>query len=255
MVDDGQHEVERTISLQERTRPIAPWWHTVLVVAQLVTLAVLGPRSMQGRVGMPHVVLYTAALMSTWMQLGVVVAGVYRRRRFFLHTLERRARSWWVEVQRGFALYLGTVLMLVFVTMLLHRAGMRPGFDNHVAMAMAPRSWVELLYWLVVSASVGFCEEHVFRGYLLQQMIRFGEVKGASSLLSSVVAVVLSAVLFGSLHLYEGVGGAVLITCLGVMYAVIALRCGNLRVVIVAHTMQDFLTFLLIMTRHGYRAG
>lgn len=254
MMDDGQQGAEVRLSSRE-TQAIAPWWHTALVVAQLVTIAVLGPRSMEGRIGLPHVALYTVALMSTWMQLGVVVAGVYRRRRFFFDTLERRARSLWVEVQRGFALYLGTLLMFVIVTILLHHVGWRPGFDEHVATAMAPRSVVELMYWLLVSASVGFCEEHVFRGYLLQQLIRFGKAWGASSLMSSAAAIVLSSMLFGGLHLYQGVGGAVLITCLGMMYAVVALRCGNLRVVIVAHTMQDFLTFLLIMTRHVYRAG
>jgi hypothetical protein len=34
------------------------------------------------------------------------------------------------------------------------------------------------------------------------------------------------------------------------MYAVVALRLGNLRAVIVAHVLQDFLTFLLIMPKH-----
>jgi membrane protease YdiL (CAAX protease family) len=61
------------------------------------------------------------------------------------------------------------------------------------------------------------------------------------------VAVVVTSVLFGSLHVYEG---AVLNTCLGAMYAVGALRPGNLRAVIVAHVLQDFLTFLPIMTKH-----
>jgi len=48
----------------------------------------------------------------------------------------------------------------------------------------------------------------------------------------------------------RGVGGVVLIACLGAMYAVVALRLGNLRAVIVAHVLQDFLAFVLIMTRH-----
>jgi membrane protease YdiL (CAAX protease family) len=241
--------------VRERTQAIAPWWHTALVLLQLTVLALLGPMSARNRLGVSHLTLYLAALMSTWMELGVVVAGIYRRRRFFFNTLEGHARSWWVELQRGFALYLGTLLMFMVVAMVLHLGQAHTGFDRHVMMSMAPSGWVELLFWLVVSASVGFCEEHVFRGYLLQQLICWAKRRGASPMVSSAAAVVVSSVLFGSLHLYEGVGGAVLITFLGVMYAVVALRCGNLRVVIVAHTMQDFLTFLLLMTRHGYRTG
>jgi len=81
-------------------------------------------------------------------------------------------------------------------------------------------------------------------------MIAWGAKAGASPRVSASVAVVVASVLFGSLHVYEGVGGVVSIACLGAMYAVVALRLGNLRAVIVAHVLQDFLAFAVIMTRH-----
>jgi membrane protease YdiL (CAAX protease family) len=235
-------------------RMIAPWWHTALVLVQLIVVALIGPRSARSGAGVPHVVLYTVAVMSTWLQLGAVVAGVYRRRRFFFDTLQRKAGSLWMDAQRGLALYLATLLMFAIVAMALHRLGLHPGFDRGALMAMAPNNWLELLMWLGVSVSVGFCEEHVFRGYLLQQMIAWGARAGASPKLAASAAVIVTSVLFGSLHVYEGVGGAVLIMFLGAMYAVVALRLGNLRVVIVAHVLQDFLAFVLIMTRHLYGA-
>jgi membrane protease YdiL (CAAX protease family) len=98
---------------------------------------------------------------------------------------------------------------------------------------------------------IGFCEEHVFRGYLLRQMIAWGASLGLSRRVAVGSAVVLTSVLFGSLHLYEGVRGAILIGVLGMMYAWVALRRGNLRAVIVAHVLQDFLTIALLMTWHG----
>ncbi|HEY5211902.1 MAG TPA: CPBP family intramembrane glutamic endopeptidase [Acidobacteriaceae bacterium] len=241
-------------AIEPRPRVIAPWWHTVLVLVQLMAVALIGPRSVRSRMDMPHVALYTVAVMSTWLQLGAVVAGVYRRRRFFFDTLQRGVRSWWVDAQRGLVVYLATLLMFAMVAAALHRLGLHPGFDREVLMMMAPNSWLELLMWLGVCGSVGFCEEHVFRGYLLQQMIAWGAKAGASPRVSASIAVVVTSVLFGSLHVYEGVGGAVLIACLGAMYAVVALRLGNLRAVIVAHVLQDFLAFVMIMTRHLHGA-
>ena len=55
---------------------------------------------------------------------------------------------------------------------------------------------------------------------------------------------------FGSLHLYEGVGGAVLVAVLGAVFATVALLLGNLRAVIVAHFLQDFLGGLTYYSAH-----
>lgn len=57
-----------------------------------------------------RVALYTVAVMSTWLQLGAVLAGVYRRRRFFFDTLQRGARYWGMDAQRGLAVCLAILL-------------------------------------------------------------------------------------------------------------------------------------------------
>jgi membrane protease YdiL (CAAX protease family) len=255
MDDDGLAMISDESDVIESVRPIAPWWHSVLVIGQLGLLALMGPTSARLRVDEPHLPLYVAALMATWLQLGAVVAGVYHRRRFFFDTLRRRARVWWRDAWVGAVLYLGTMVMFAVVMAAMHAVRWQPRFDRHVIEAMAPRSWSALLLWLAVSASVGFCEEHVFRGYLLQQAIALLRGWGGSTQSSMVVAVVLTSALFGSLHVYEGVGGAVLIGCLGVVYSVVALRMGNLRAVIVAHTMQDFVTFAVLMMHHAHASS
>ena len=246
--------VEAQAVVDVKPRMIAPWWHTALVLLQLGALALIGPRGAQSRAEMPHVVLYTVAVMSTWLQLGAVVAGIYRRREFFFDTLQGRAGSVRRDVWVGIGLYFGLALMFGIILTMAHRLGVHRGFDRGVLMAMAPNTWTELAMWLVVSVSVAFCEEHVFRGYLLQQVIAWGAELGASPKFAAVFAVVTTSMLFGSLHLYEGVGGAVLITCLGAVYAMAALWLGNLRAVMVAHVLQDFLAFVPIMARH-HRGG
>jgi hypothetical protein len=191
MIHDEQPLAVGKVDVGGRSCVIAPWWHTVLVFVQLIALALIGMSRAQSSMDLPHVATYTAAAIGTWLELGAVVAGVYRRRRFFFDTLQRRAGSLWLDAWRGVALYLATMLMLAVVTVALHIARLHPGFDRQVMMAMAPKNWLELLLWFAVSVSVGFCEEHVFRGYLLQQMIAWGGKLGASPLLAASVAVVI----------------------------------------------------------------
>jgi len=126
-------------------------------------------------------------------------------------------------------------------------------FNQKTVRALAPRTGLELLGWLLVSVTAGFCEECVFRGYLLQQFIAAMRKIGASARLAAVIAVVATSLLFGSLHVYEGIGGAAIITVLGLVYAVMALMLGNLRAVIAAHIMQDFFAGLMLFTLQHHR--
>ncbi len=113
-------------------------------------------------------------------------------------------------------------------------------FDSKTMHAIAPQTALDLLLWLAVSFTAGFCEEHIFRGYLLAQAIGLTDRAGMSRVLSLVVSIALTSLIFGSLHLYEGTGGALIIAALGAVYSVLTLKFGNLRAVIAAHFLQDF---------------
>jgi membrane protease YdiL (CAAX protease family) len=101
-------------------------------------------------------------------------------------------------------------------------------------MQLAPRTPSELLRWMFLCIIVGISEELVFRGYLMRQFLSWS---GGSK----TAAVVLSAVCFGASHGYQGITGMVGITVLGVLYGIVALKRGNLRVCIFAHIMQDLM--------------
>ena len=124
-------------------------------------------------------------------------------------------------------------------------------FNSRTVLAIAPRTPLEVLLWLAISATAGFCEEHIFRGYLLQQALAFTRRAGLSSLLATTLSVIATSLIFGSLHLYEGLGGAALITVLGAVYAVVALKLGNLRAVIVAHFLQDAVAGFFLFAYHS----
>ena len=85
-----------------------------------------------------------------------------------------------------------------------------------------------------MSLTAGICEEFLFRGFLQQQFARAsGRVW---------VGVVVSAVLFGCAHGYEGIAGMLMITVYGALFSMLALRRGSLRAGMIAHAWHDSIT-------------
>ena len=79
---------------------------------------------------------------------------------------------------------------------------------------LTPGTKLELAVWFCMSATAGFCEEIIFRGYLQRQF---------AAITNSVLAgMLLSAAVFGASHGYEGVGRMVLIGIYGLMFGLLA---------------------------------
>ena len=97
--------------------------------------------------------------------------------------------------------------------------------------ALLPQSLVEILLWFALSISAGICEEIIFRGYLQRQ---FGALTG-----NNAVAVIMQAILFGAAHAYQGWKPVVVITGLGALFGVLAVRCKTLRPGMIAHAWAD----------------
>lgn len=101
-----------------------------------------------------------------------------------------------------------------------------------------------LLVWLVIVwVLAAFGEEMVYRGYLLNRLADlWGQTQfgwGASVLISSL--------LFGSVHLYQGLAGVVETFVFGmVLAALYTLTKRNLWLPIIFHGMVDTIGFLLI---------
>ncbi len=97
--------------------------------------------------------------------------------------------------------------------------------------ALLPQSVPEVLIWILVSITAGFCEEIQSRGYLQQQF---------HALSGSIVAAVLGqGLLFGIMHSYQGWKQVIVISVLGVLYGVLAAWRRNLRANMLAHAWSD----------------
>jgi membrane protease YdiL (CAAX protease family) len=96
---------------------------------------------------------------------------------------------------------------------------------------LLPQTGLELGLWLALSATAGFCEEIMFRGYLQKQF------KAATR--SSAVAVVLQALIFGVAHAYQGGRRIFLIAAYGALFGILAVWRKSLRPGMLGHTIQD----------------
>jgi membrane protease YdiL (CAAX protease family) len=236
-------ESETPAEVHFRPDPVAPWPHTVFILVVLALWATYGalysPASMVSRV--PRSVMYTGQMMVQYLLAGSTIAGLYHRRRFLAAVFgDFRLRHVFRDIGSGFLVYLGGIAVVLVLGILLQPS--RLVHNRAAVSAVAPHSAIELSLWILVSLTAGLCEEFLFRGYLLQQFRRWSG--------SVPLAIGASALVFGSLHIYEGTATAIQITGLGAFYAIIAVRRGNLRHVMIAHFFQDAITGALIYLRH-----
>jgi membrane protease YdiL (CAAX protease family) len=105
-------------------------------------------------------------------------------------------------------------------------------------------NWGFLLLSLVVAWTIAaFGEEFVYRGYFMNRIAEVAGGKAAAWL----AALVVTSVIFGLGHLYQGTAGVITIGLNGLVFGVLYLVSRrNLWIPIVAHGVMDTVGFLLI---------
>jgi len=95
---------------------------------------------------------------------------------------------------------------------------------------ISPRTASELPAFFGVSLTAGFCEEVLFRGFLIWVL---QPVTGLW------IAVALAALLFGAAHAYQGVAGVIRTGLVGLLFTAIVLLTRSLWPAIVLHAAVD----------------
>jgi membrane protease YdiL (CAAX protease family) len=93
-----------------------------------------------------------------------------------------------------------------------------------------PRGLYQRRLWWAVSAHAGWGEELFYRGFLFALL---------SSMMPIAAAAVVSTVMFGLAHVYQGVRGIVLTGILGGVFMGLYLVSGSLVVPMLAHALYD----------------
>jgi uncharacterized protein len=217
-------------------RLIAPFWHTSLLVAIFVGLA-LGGALFQHRAGVDPgmlqqhsnmVPLYLSLLAMEWALFLYVRKGVHLTG-LSLRTLVggrwTNARGVAVDI----SLALGTWALWALVQLVWdHVSG-----PSHAAsiQILLPQGVAEKVLWIAVSVSAGICEELAFRGYFQRQFAALAH--------SRWIALFGQAALFGISHGYQGTEACARIAVFGLLFGVLAMWRNSLRPGMVAHASGD----------------
>ena len=125
---------------------------------------------------------------------------------------------------------------LLFLTATIAFTSIFGAHDHAVDRAtqfLLPQTTVESVLWIAVSITAGICEEAVYRGYLQTQF--------ASLAKSAPAGILLSGLVFGASHSYQGLTRASLIGVTGMMAGILAYWRRSLRPGMIAHALQDLL--------------
>jgi membrane protease YdiL (CAAX protease family) len=225
--------------------PIAPIAHTIAIVGLFIlTTSLTSRRAQQADASVHHagVGRYLVSIAFEWILLGLVMLGIYRRREFLRTAFLNRAHTWLQSLGLGAVVYCIAFVGAIAVSLVLYFTPLFKQRNEAVILALAPHTAWELLAWFGVSLSAGICEELVFRGYLQQQLTAITR--------RPIAAVLVTAAVFASVHLYEGLAVVCSLGALALIYGfTVRYFKGDLRAVIVAHTLQDFIVALVLLAR------
>jgi membrane protease YdiL (CAAX protease family) len=222
--------------MSDRPTPVAPWWHTAILISFFVGLAAAGLLFQHKASANPAIVaqhpnvipLYLSLIVAEWGLVLYVARGMRRTgttlrdlmggpltdRRHALTDVVLAVGVWaaWSLLQFAWNHWLGAA----------HAASIRPLLAERL---------VEIPAWIALSVTAGFAEEIVFRGYLQRQ---FGAWTGNAAL-----ALIAQALVFGIGHGYQGIDACARITVFGVIFGLLAMWRRSLRPGMMAHAFTD----------------
>src|SRR5581483_3448732 len=140
------------------------------IVLLLSGTSLLGARSAhRNDVAAHHVARYGLGICMEWALLLLIWWGLRMRRIRFVDLLgfRRGLDALMQDLLAAGVFWIAAMIVLAIIGLSLKSAGLSA--PQKTLMAIAPRTPLEVLLWMVLSCSAGFCEESAFRGYLLRQ--------------------------------------------------------------------------------------
>ena len=178
--------------------------------------------------------LYLSAVFSQWLLATAGLGVVYGiARQVFVKGFAEMPLVPFLEWGIGIA---GTALLALVLVIWCERRGWLPREPDLVYLLMPETRREKVWAALIVSPTAAFCEEFLFRGYLLTQFDDW--------LHSLMWAWIVSSVAFGLAHFYQGWSGMIRAGLLGALLAYPVVRFGNLYPAMLAHWLIDSVALL-----------
>jgi membrane protease YdiL (CAAX protease family) len=144
-----------------------------------------------------------------------------------------------IDLLMAAGFWVAAMIVLSLAARLLHLAGGNQLDDVRRQIGfLVPRSAREVVLWILLSMTAGICEEVVFRGYLQRQLAALAKNVWAG--------IVLSGLIFGFAHGYEGARRMMLVGIYGMLFGLLAHFRRSLRPGMIAHAFHDGITGLAL---------
>ncbi|UCD63885.1 MAG: CPBP family intramembrane metalloprotease [Candidatus Zixiibacteriota bacterium] len=175
-----------------------------------------------------RIILFAVTIVLQWSIFFLIWITTYREKTTLAGIGLKRLRS--IDVAWAVAFLVASNLILTGIAWFLAQIGLpMPGEIS----LLIPEDTAGRVLWVGVSFTAGFCEEAAFRGYLMTRIRLVGR------LMNWVIPAAVSSFAFGFCHAYQGLPGVILITCYGLLFALLYIRTGSLWPCVIAHSLQD----------------
>jgi membrane protease YdiL (CAAX protease family) len=215
-------------------RLLAPLWHTAIVVFVLLGASLGGSRGVHPLASPSKLPQYLWTMAWEWVLTGFVYLGVRKRMKLrdLIGGRWAKPEDVLLDIMIAAGFWLAAIAVLGAGAKLMHldQAGKFESMRQQLGF-LIPDTTLELVLWVCLSATAGICEEIIFRGYLQRQFAAFTN--------SMLAGVVLSAMIFGAAHGYEGGPRMVLLGIYGLMFGLLAWWRKSLRPGMIAHAWHD----------------
>jgi membrane protease YdiL (CAAX protease family) len=214
-----------------------PWDIALIFFVLGVILPWRGRARLKKLLAMPQVctmerlVLYASTIGFQWLAVAVVAW------RAWVHgyTAEQLGLTIHGKTRIMIVSFVGAAAIATLQWLNLRRMGRLPvkarGPLQAIAERILPQSTIELLPFLALAITAGICEEFLYRGFALAVLAHLGSPVW--------VAVIISSILFGLAHLYQGRGGFFSTLVVGTVFGVGRIANDSLIPVIFWHGAVD----------------
>ena len=231
--------LEGAPSANRANTPVASAVHTIALIAFLAGWTYFGlvhSNHMRGQSAPNHLLLYFPTLAMEWSVFAFVVWSIRKRGVTLRELIGPRWANpvqFFTDLGIGIVFQVGALIVLACLTVLV-----RAHQDPSNIMFMIPSGALEIFFWILLSLTAGICEETIFRGYFQRQFISWTG--------NTVVGILISAILFGAIHLYQGGRQTIVIGALGAMFGGLAAYRRSLKPGMIAHFLQDGVTGVVL---------
>lgn len=230
--------VEKAPEEITKQQTVASTLHSVVllvIVAGWIYLSWKNAAHLRTVENLSRVRLYTRGILWDWMLVGYIALGLHFHGgslRALMGGKWNSAISFFKDIGIAALFWIAAIPILSIIRLIV-----RPAKDLNSINFLLPEGATEIFLWVLVAITAGICEEILFRGYLQKQ---FTAWMGNAPL-----AIALSAIIFGSAHIYQGARQVVVLGVYGALFGILAWKIKSIRPGIMAHAWQDTFAGLL----------